>query len=200
MNVTVGSRYRTLVAMLFGLVGCALACALVAPTAAHAAPYSTKPTLSVSVTDPCQEAILVVQGDGFQPGPVELRINNDVIVQAQAGADGTFTVRLPLPAGAVGPTTIVATGAGAGNSASTLVTINAACTAGEVLHNGGGGASASSSAGALGSGGANGGGANGGGLSSTGVAVAALLVLALGLIVGGTVLLVGSRRRVARTT
>jgi hypothetical protein len=165
-------------------------------TTATAAPYSNAPLLSTTEASTCAEQVVTVHGVGFTPGTVVVRvIGHGVLVSAEAGLSGDFSVTGTLPHGLSGAVTLEATGPrtasgdGAPETATTVLSVDAACVGADSANRGGAAPTGASGAGA------DPASAGDGGLSSTGVAVFGLVGLGLILFVSGIVLLVGVRRR-----
>ncbi|WP_375489737.1 IPT/TIG domain-containing protein [uncultured Jatrophihabitans sp.] len=187
---------------------CALLCALVvvgtASTAA-AAPYTKRPTIAFSQTNPCAASQVTVKGQNFQPrSNVSVKVGTRTLGTATVASNGTFTLTTSLPSGVSGRVTVTAAGGSAANSATSALNIAGACAAGAAAGPNGG-AAAHQSDGAAGTNSASGSGIAGAsagpsGLSSTGVAIFALLAVALALLVAGSLLVLGGRRRRTTTT
>ena len=190
----------------------ALSCVLVSLVAATPAnavpPYTHNPTVSLSQTNPCADSTVTVKGQDFTPGSVvTIRIGSRVLGRVTVGdgsgsgfAAGAFTFSIKLPSGLTGNVTVIADGGSASNTATSEMTIDAACTAGASAGPGGSSAGPSGSADGANAGtgsnnSASGAGSNTTGLSSTGVAIFGMLVVALGLLGAGFVLVIGGRRR-----
>jgi len=144
---------------------------------ANAVSYATQPTTSVSNQAPAAGSSLQFCGSGFAPGEtVTIALDNGTSFPSdQADSSGAFCATLVLGVSLSGTHTIVATGATSGRTSST--TIRVAGVAANSNGNTGNEAT------------------TGNELAFTGAAVVGIGGLGALLLVGGTVLVYGSRRR-----
>ena len=144
-------------------------------SSANAAPYTKAPSIAVSTTSPAEGSTITVTGTDFDANrTVDLTLYSQPYALGSVTTDssGAFAASVTLPNGVTGSHTIV----GQGPSSSASVSI-------EIYSNSQGYGSGSSGSGSDGS------------LAYTGVAVAGIGVVGLGLLIGGSVLLLSSRRR-----
>jgi hypothetical protein len=168
-------RVRAILALAVASLWLVVVAPATSASAVVAYPPSVCPTLSISTTTPLAGSSITVSGADFVPGAsvrIELHTKVYVLAHVTTSTDGSFSVKVKLPAGVTGDHTIVAIG-GTDTGAS-------GCPAHPnqpiVIHDLGG---ASTSAN---------GGSNGGGTAFTGIDILALLAAAAVLLGAGVML------------